>query len=221
MASDLQQAFEDFVRDDAFPCVGAKSVLARSAITFFEAPSIDAPTDDFPLYQALKAFGVALEETPGVLKSLVAVFAAPTELSELAFDRALWGRLQALHNMDAASGRAWTDAASSDPNSPHFSMSVAGHAFFVVGLHPNASRTARRFSHPALVFNSRAQFQALREQGRFGKMQSVIRKRDTALDGDINPMLDDYGNAPETRQYSGRLLPEQWTCPLVVRTPAE
>lgn len=52
---------------------------------------------------------------------------------------------------------------SSDPDDPHFSLSFGGEAFFVVGLHPNASRPARRFSRPAMIFNLHDQFEELRK----------------------------------------------------------
>ena len=44
-------------------------------------------------------------------------------------------------------------------------FSLSGTAFFVVGLHPNASRPARQFSSPVLVFNLHAQFERLRADG--------------------------------------------------------
>jgi FPC/CPF motif-containing protein YcgG len=51
---------------------------------------------------------------------------------------------------------------SADPNDPHFSLSFGGEAFFVVGLHPRASRPARRFERPAPIFNLRDQFEQQR-----------------------------------------------------------
>ncbi len=97
--------------------------------------------------------------------------------------------------------------------SPKFSLSLAGHPFFVIGLHPGASRIARRFAWPAMVFNSHVQFDRLREDGRYTKMQKATRARDLALQGSINPNLADFGTAPETRQYSGRKVEADWKCP--------
>jgi len=92
-------------------------------------------------------------------------------------------------------------------------MSIAGHSYFIVGLHPNASRTARRFGRPAIVFNSQAQFSGLRADGRYSAMQSIIRARDTALEGSINPMLGEHGQALQAPQYSGRRVGADWKCP--------
>ena len=100
-----------------------------------------------------------------------------------------------------------------DPEDPHFSLSFAGEAFFVVGLHPNASRPARRFEAPAMVFNLHAQFEVLREQQRYEKLRASILERDLALAGSINPMLARHGESSEARQYSGRAVDADWKCP--------
>ena len=61
------------------------------------------------------------------------------------FERLLWTQLHLL-NADDDSG--WNDDVSSDPVDKHFAFSVAGTAFFVVGLHPGASRDASARSRP-------------------------------------------------------------------------
>ena len=61
----------------------------------------------------------------------------------------------------------------------------------MVGLHPGASRPARRFDRPALVFNLHDQFEQLRANGMYDKMRSTILARDVKLAGDVNPMLAD------------------------------
>src|SRR5690606_15083095 len=122
--------------------------------------------------------------------------------------------------LDLSRGIAWAADVERDPASPRFSMSLAGHPFFVIGLHPGASRLARRFRYPSLVFNSHRQFDRLREDGRFAKMQAATRARDIELQGSINPNLADYGEASEARQYSGRATESDWRCPLHVRGEA-
>ncbi len=136
-------------------------------------------------------------------QTFIAVFDGPRDLSERTFEAALWDRLQSLHNIDMANGTRWSGAADPDPASPHFSMSIAGTPYFIVGMHPNASRPARRFDYPLMVFNSHDQFEALRSDGRYQRMKSVIRDRDSDLAGNINPMLDEFGTTSEARQYSG------------------
>ena len=98
----------------------------------------------------------------------------------------------------------WDSTVSSDPFDPHFSFSFGGQALYVVGLHERSSRHARRFAWPTLVFNPHAQFDRLRHDGHWQRMQEAIRRRDVALQGEINPMLSDFGEQSEARQYSGR-----------------
>ena len=119
-----------------------------------------------------------------------------------------------------APASAWDPGVSDDPADPRFSFSFAGTALFVIGLHPGASRLARRFPWPALVFNPHRQFERLRRQGRFDRLRDRIRARDAAVQGTINPNLADFGEQSEARQYSGRdTTTAAWTCPFHARKP--
>ncbi|MCY0094013.1 guanitoxin biosynthesis heme-dependent pre-guanitoxin N-hydroxylase GntA [Hoeflea ulvae] len=211
--TDISKSFQQFIQSAEFPCVGAKSALARDALSVLEVGEIDSPVSDVEIHRALRAFSDDLDHQSPIVRSFVVIFDGPVELDEEAFEKALWNRLQSLHNLDVVSGNAWSDAVDNDPESPHFSLSIGGEPFFVIGLHPNASRPARRFDKPALVFNSHLQFEKLRADGRFDKMKEIIRKRDAALAGSINPMLNDHGDASEARQYSGRAVDAEWKCP--------
>jgi FPC/CPF motif-containing protein YcgG len=102
---------------------------------------------------------------------------------------------------------------SDDPANPHFSFSFAGQALFVVGMHPESSRLSRRFRWPTLVFNPRAQFERLRAEGKFERLRTLVRDRDVALQGTLNPNLADFGERSEARQYSGRATEPDWRCP--------
>lgn len=99
------------------------------------------------------------------------------------------------------------------PMTPHFSLSFGGEAFFVVGLHPGASRPARRFAYPTMVFNLHDQFETLRALRRYEKLRSAIIDRDVNLAGTPNPMLARHGSISEARQYSGRAVDASWACP--------
>jgi FPC/CPF motif-containing protein YcgG len=103
---------------------------------------------------------------------------------------------------------------SRDPADPAFSFSIAGKAFFVVGLSPQAERWARRFPWPVMVFNPHDQFEELRESGQFPRIRDRIRERDADLEGQTNPNLADYGEHTEARQYSGREVDDSWRCPV-------
>ena len=93
-------------------------------------------------------------------------------------------------------------------------------AFFVVGLHPHASRPARRFAYPTMIFNLHDQFETLRAQNRYEKLRASILDRDEKLAGSINPMLARHGSISEARQYSGRAVSDAWACPYH-RNPAD
>ncbi|MFL6514134.1 MAG: YqcI/YcgG family protein, partial [Chthoniobacterales bacterium] len=56
-------------------------------------------------------------------------------------------------------------------------------------------------------------FERLRTDGKWKKMQTAIRARELVLQGSVNPMLSDFGQESEARQYSGRAVPEDWSPP--------
>ena len=215
------QRFLDRIASPEFPCVGSKAALARGAIRALELGTLGCPRNDAALLDALEDFAAFIESQPEgdtTVHSFAAVFAGPGDTDEARFEALLWAQLQRLHDLDRARGHAWADGVSPDPDDARFSLSVAGHPFFVIGVHAGASRLARRFESPVLVFNSHRQFDALRADGRYAKMQAATRARDTALQGGINPNLADFGTAAETRQYSGRAVEPEWRCPLHIRT---
>jgi FPC/CPF motif-containing protein YcgG len=163
----------------------------------------------------VKDLGAFVESMPADgagLRAFAAVFAGAVPAEEISFERALWRQLQRLHEVDPARG-AWDPTVSADPESPEFSFSFGGRALFVVGMHPASSRLARRFSWPTLVFNPRSQFERLRAEGRFERLRAMVRERDIALQGTLNPNLADFGEASEARQYSGRATEAEWRCP--------
>jgi FPC/CPF motif-containing protein YcgG len=216
----LSNAFRSFIEDPAFPCVGAKSALSRDQFTIVVARDITSGWDDLRIYPALLAFVSRYKRAPRLFCSLAVLFEQPGDLSETAFESALWERVQSLSDKDAWLGHPYDQRVRPCPTDPHFSLSFGGEAFFVVGLHPNASRKARRFDRPALVFNLHDQFEVLRAGGRYERMRESIGERDLRFSGSINPMLATYGEASEARQYSGRAVDEGWVCPFRSRGDA-
>lgn len=209
------------IADPAFPCVGSKAALARGTLRAMSFGSLACPRQARSVHAALTEFNADLDALPdddSRVHSLAAVFGGPRATDAHRFEALLFAFLQRLHDVDRGLGNPWARDAASDPDHPRFSMSVAGHPFFVIGLHPGASRHARRFEVPVLVFNSHRQFERLRRDGRYARMQAATRARDIALQGAINPNLADFGTAPETRQYSGRAVEADWRCPLRIRS---
>lgn len=203
--------FRDRIADATFPCVGAKSALAQDNISFEVAGDLRDAHADIALVGALQDFA-SNAGNDDVFLSKVLLFPATPKLDEPTFEQALWQRLQALHRVDAERFE-WDPAVSDDPASPHFSLSIGRRGFYVVGLHPGASRPARRFPVAALVFNLHSQFEALRADGRYARLRDVITQRDVAYSGSRNPMLAIHGEQSEARQYSGRQVGADWRCP--------
>lgn len=196
-----------------FPCVGAKSALARGTLKTLVCHSLSSGWDDVRIHRELMEWARDYREDPKGLRSLAVVFSGPDALDERTFERLMWERIQSFADKDHWLGQPYDHRVSADPDDPHFSLSFGGEAFFVVGLHPSASRPARRFPRPTLVFNLHAQFETLREEGKYERMRERILERDVELAGSINPMLSRHGDASEARQYSGRVIEKGWQCP--------
>lgn len=209
----LAQSFRRFVEDRAFPCVGAKSALGKDQMRFVVARDIRSGWDDLRIYPNLLDLAHSYRDTPTLFQSLVVLFEEDPHLDEAGFEDVLWRRVQSLSDKDDWLGQQHDARVSADPDSPHFSLSFGGEAFFVVGLHPQASRPARRFERPALVFNLHDQFEQLRAQGRYESLRAAIIDRDVKLAGAANPMLSRHGVTSEARQYSGRVVGDDWKCP--------
>lgn len=220
---DLGRNFREFLNADDYPCVGAKAGLSQGAIETHEFGPLGDRSNDRLLAAGLAAFADMIDAAPAddfIVHSYVAIFRGPIDMTERRFEALLWSQLWRTHELDVLTGNLPAHDVSDDAASRHFSLSLSGHPFFVIGLHANASRLARRFSHPALVFNSHRQFEKLREDGRFEKMQAATRARDIELQGSVNPNLADFGEASEARQYSGREVEADWRCPFDFRKPA-
>ena len=212
------ERFRAFVLDDAFPCIGARSALLRGDYHFGLYADLASPEATRALAADLARYVATLPERAGGFTTFVASFRGPLALDEGEFETLLWRQLQALHDHDE--GSEWDPSVSADPASPEFAFSFAGQAFFVVGLHGGGSRLARRYGEPTLVLNPHPQFRRLRAAGRFTKLQALIRERDLALQGSLNPNLSDFGSVSEARQYAGRAVEAGWRCPFHARQPA-
>jgi uncharacterized protein len=230
-AIEAETAFREFIARPEYPCLGAKAALNSEAITvrLFDELGSARSTGDLgtaltqfarlvgrdsvePMERAKSDPNGSTESRPTDYASFVAIFERPRETSELEFEDLLWKQLRLLHEKDATRFD-WDENVASDPADPHFSFSFAGRALYVIGMHANSSREARRFPWPTLVFNPHEQFERLRVDGKWKHMQATIRERDVQLQGTINPMLSDFGERSEARQYSGRVVDEDWRAP--------
>lgn len=218
----VHSSFRALVQNPQFACVAAKSAFNKNNYRFglFDGELGSASTTE-NLSQSLCRFVEEQDETlrENGFSTFVASFTGPLVFDEIQFEALLWKQLQLLHEGDTS---AWDKSVSRDVDQADFAWSFGGRAFFVVGLHPAASRLTRRFAFPTLVFNSHFQFEELRASGKFPTMQTAIRSRDMKLQGSLNPNLSDFGDRSDARQYSGRAVEEEWKCPFhAIRRAAE
>lgn len=209
------EEYREYVNNKEFACVAAKAALAKQQIQCMVAGHMACPRDDNAILQFLYQFIEVYRSSTELYHSAVIVFEPSGIRDEEMFDSLLWQRLQALSALDARN-YPYDSRVEAAPASPKFSFSLKQEAFFIIGLHPNSSRAVRRFKYPALVFNPHQQFEQLKETNKYESLKKVVRKRDLSVSGSINPMLEDFGEASEVYQYSGRQYDKSWLCPLNV-----
>jgi FPC/CPF motif-containing protein YcgG len=202
-----------FLNDKQFPCIAAKAALARQNVKCLVGSHMACPNDDAEILQFLYNFVDLYRSSNDFFHSVAIIFACPKLCSEEQFDYLLWARLQALQNLDAKK-YGYDNRVESDTSSAKFSFSIKEEAFYIIGLHAASSRDARKFKYPTLVFNPHDQFEQLKTTSKYEMMKNSVRKRDVALSGSINPMLQDFGESSEVYQYSGREYDNSWQCPL-------
>lgn len=208
----VHEELRDFILHKKFPCLAAKASFNTDSYRLGVYNQLGQPQSTQGLSRDLLQFIEERKSLENNYTSFLAVFTSEAPETEKDFEQLLWQQLQQLHRQSSRYFD-WDKSVSSNPEDDNFSFSFGGKAFYVVGMHPNASRMARRFSHPMLVFNPHEQFEELKQNGTYGKMQKKIRKRDKQLQGSVNPMLQNFGEGSEARQYSGRKVSENWKCP--------
>ncbi|HCA84543.1 MAG TPA: hypothetical protein DEQ61_02960 [Streptomyces sp.] len=207
---------EKFMLGDRFSCLAGRSAWRQGGITHGHYDRLGGVESARLMAQDLEAYVRSADWGPRSFTSFIATFEAPRGVDELEFERLLWQQLQLLHEHDAESHR-WAEGYSSDAGSGEFAFSVAGHPFFVIGLHETHVRLGRRPPFPMLAFNSHEQFRLIKGAGMWDRLAEKIRKQDIKLQGDINPNLYEYEQLSEARRYSGRPKPADWQCPFSAR----
>ena len=198
----LHQEYKEFIVDNEHPCIMANAVFTLNNFELKQFDKLASKNTAVEILSELKTYLANYDFDKNKFKSFIAAFPQTQVHSE--------EELQYIHEIDE---QPWDSNVSSDPQNANFSFSIAGHAFYVVGMHPHSSRLARRSPYPTLVFNLHSQFEKLREMKAFHKVRNKIRERDIAFQGDINPVLKDYGDSSEAIQYSGRNIDGNWKCP--------
>lgn len=206
------QTFRDFVLQENYPCVGAQASVNSNnfCMGLFNTMLDDSSAESlaFGLYEYI---GRAKQKSTNFL-SYIAIFKNDSFKSELEFEESLWLLFSKLHNVNKKYF-AWNPGVSNNPDDSDFSYSFGGEAFFAVGMHPESKRLARKFPFPAIAFNLHSQFEELKSKNRFDVMKNAIRENEIEFQGSINPMLSDFGEDSEAKQYSGRRVKDTWKCP--------
>ena len=215
LSKQTERAHDDFRQHVAgadFPCIGAKAAVNGNCYRFGFYAEMNQPESTAALAHDLWAYSREQAAFNTNYATFVASFALPNVTDELSWEKLLWTQLENLHALDRQY-YDWDKTVSSNPENADFSFSFAETGFFVVGMHPASSRLSRRFGWATMVFNAHAQFERLREENQFERMQATIRARDIKLQGSLNPNLSDFGKQSEARQYSGRAVEAAWKCP--------
>ncbi|HEY8511100.1 MAG TPA: guanitoxin biosynthesis heme-dependent pre-guanitoxin N-hydroxylase GntA [Cyclobacteriaceae bacterium] len=201
------------LQSHGFPCVAAKAAVAKGHVKCLVVTSMECPHEDRRILEFLHGFVDDYRKVDTPYHSAAVIFRTPRIHDEWMFDRLLWTRLNALADLDRQR-YSHDPRVDDDPESARFSFSLKEEAFFIIGLHPASERKARVFPYATLVFNPHQEFERLRRTNRYETMKRTVRKRDVVYSGSVNPMLTDFGDKPETRQYSGIHYKSDWKCPL-------
>lgn len=210
---DFYQSIQEKITDPEYPCVGAKAAVNSGQHRIGWYGRMASPETTRQLAIDLEKYSTETYAAESEYMTLIAIFADEPQ-GEPEFERKLWAQLQQLHDSEKDL-QNWDPEVSHDPKNPDFSFSFNGNAFFIVGLHQQASRKARQFPFTAMAFNLHRQFEQLREKGVYDNMKKVIREREIEYSGSINPMLNDFGQGLEAPQYSGRHVDDSWKCPFL------
>lgn len=208
------QDIEKFILQEGYPCVGAQAAINGKTFSIGVFKTMEEREDIKNLALGLENYIDFMEGKASNLQTYLAVFPHIIISDEVEFEEQLWNLAQNLHEIDTSE---WATSVDYEANSPDFSFSFGGKAFFMVGMHPKSSRRARRFKYPIIAFNLQAQFDELRKKGRYEIMKKATRDREIKFDGSINPMLADFGQGSQAAQYSGRKVESNWKCPFLAK----
>ena len=195
-----------------YPCVGAISAFSQKSYRFGLYPELACDSAVSAVCHDLYDFCHEFPIVDDHFITFIAMFRGPAIQSEQHFEDLLWNQLQAMHSLDS-NFFAWDKSVDSDPQSHQFSFSIGGRAMYVIGMHPKSSRLARTIRIRPWYSICTNSLTRLRARGKFETMKQTIRTREMTFQGSINPMLTSFGENSEARQYSGRAVPANWSCP--------
>lgn len=199
---EFEAELQNLIRKKDYPCLAAIKSVAAGDYEAYSGGRLGKGERSQELAAKLKSFKGRQPESRSIYSTFFCYFDAEN-FDEATFEQATWKELSLLSA--AAGGQAgWDPKFSSDPQDKKFCFSLDGEAFFVVGMHANSSRLARRLSRPVIVFNLYEQFGELDRRGGYLPMVRTKRERDTKFQGNVNSMVERYGGKWEAIQFSER-----------------
>ncbi len=160
----IQKSLKKFIVEDDHPCVMAQTVFSMDKVDLHVYENFGSKNAAHKILKDIKEYLLKYDFENNDFYTFVATFPDRKKYSEKQFEELLWKQLQFIHEAD---DQPWDPTVSSDPENKNFSFSIHGKAFYMVGLHPNSSRMARRSPVPAIAFNLHWQFDKLREMGAY------------------------------------------------------
>ncbi len=206
----IRKEFYNFIVNNDHPCVMAQTMFRDKKADFHVYNHFGSSETAAKILDDLQIYLNNYDFSTNDFYTFIAVFDDNPKMSEEQFEKILWKQLQHLHEVD---NLPWDTTVNPDPENDNFSFSLLNQAFYIIGLHPNSSRKARQAPYPAMVFNLHWQFEQLRKMGVYHQVRNTIRRRDIVFEGSVNPMVQDFGDSSEARQYSGREVDDSWKCP--------
>lgn len=206
----IKKQFKEWILQEDHPCIMAQTVFSQNSFKIDTYGELGIAKNAGKLLKDLDEYIQNYDFNSNDFQTFIAVFPDSKIECEDEFELLLWKQLSDLAKADT---KPWDSEVSNNPESKNFSLSLAGRAFYIVGMHPKSSRIARRSPYPSIAFNLHHQFEKLRDMGVYHNVRNKIRERDKTLQGSINPTLKDFGESSEARQYSGKVATEEWICP--------
>lgn len=209
---EVHNTFRHFILSEGFSCILGKAAIKRNAYRFGFYANMNSDGCLQGVAHDLYNFVMERPTFGDKFSTFVACFHQPQVENEKHFETTMWKFLYRLQQLDQQY-HTYDSAVSSNPEDNNYAYSFGRCAFFIVGLHPQSSRSTRKFAYPTIVFNPHVQFRNLKATQKFSKYQRIIRQRELELQGSINPNLAEFGETSEAKQYSGRHVEQNWVCP--------
>jgi FPC/CPF motif-containing protein YcgG len=210
-SEDVGREIKEVISQKNYPCIAALRSYHTDEFKVGLYGQFGTGESWHALREDLLNFVEEQKKTTSIYLTFWAVFEGD-EFGEDDFEKAMWNELSHLTSAEERD-QDWQNITHSNPDDKAFRFSLGGTEFFVVGLHAKSARLARQFSKPALVFNVFNQFEQLEQLGQYDAMVNTNRQRDRKFQGNVNPMVEQYGDSWEAIQFSGKASSSEWKCP--------